>query len=93
MCILCRYSYFFYNVLRFCAYSYSLEMYRVAASGGLPDGMNSLALLLEEGRGMYMFIVYTCISIYIYIHIYVCKCINRCIHVFIYVYLYTYIHV
>jgi TPR repeat protein len=65
-------------------------MYRVAASGGLPDGMNSLALLLEEGRGINisMFIAY----IYLYVYcIYIC--LNTCIYMHIYVYIYIYIYI
>ena len=28
-----------------------MELYRVAADGGIADAMNSLGLLLEDGRG------------------------------------------
>ncbi len=58
---------YFYSVL--CLSNICLiEMYRVAASGGLPDGMNSLALLLEEGRGY----IHMHICIYVYIYVYIC---------------------
>eukprot|EP00596_Hydrurales_sp_CCMP1899_P003460 CAMPEP_0119049084 /NCGR_PEP_ID=MMETSP1177-20130426/62692_1 /TAXON_ID=2985 /ORGANISM="Ochromonas sp, Strain CCMP1899" /LENGTH=873 /DNA_ID=CAMNT_0007025861 /DNA_START=409 /DNA_END=3030 /DNA_ORIENTATION=+ len=41
-----------YSISKDFKYKRIIEMYRVAASGGSPDGMNSLALLLEEGRGL-----------------------------------------
>ena len=31
-----------------------MELYRVAADGGIADAMNSLGLLLEDGRGAYL---------------------------------------
>ena len=31
-----------------------MELYRVAADGGIADAMNSLGLLLEDGRGAYV---------------------------------------
>jgi TPR repeat protein len=31
-----------------------MELYRVAADGGIADAMNSLGLLLEDGRGTYL---------------------------------------
>lgn len=34
-----------------------MELYRVAADGGIADAMNSLGLLLEDGRGAYALIV------------------------------------